>query len=152
MRDITQGLDDIDRKIVEELQRDASQTSQELAQRLGMSASGIRRRVRNLKNSGAIRIIAVPNPSALDNQTWVLIGLNVKPGKAVSVARALTKFTPLYTVALSLGRYDVIALGQFGSVNEVTDFVSRELPKIGGVSRSETSTLTQPFKYHGLIW
>ncbi|MFC1992711.1 Lrp/AsnC family transcriptional regulator [Chloroflexota bacterium] len=152
MTDFPKELDSIDMKLVQEMQRDASQTSHELAQQLGMSASGVRRRTRKLKGSGLIRIIAVPHIKALGNNAWVLIGINVTPGKAHSVASGLTKFPSIYTVALSLGRYDIVALGNFTSTKEAADFVSQDMPKIQGIYRSETLTLSEPIKYHGLVW
>ena len=152
MVEFTHALDATDMKLIEEMQRDASQTSQELAQRLGMSASGVRRRVRNLKDCGLIKIVAVPNIKALGNRVWILIGINVTTGKAPNVARGLSKFDFLYTVALSLGRYDVIALGTFKSTKEATDFVSRVMPRLRGIHRSEVLMLTEPIKYHGLVW
>ena len=149
---LTHDLDSIDMKLIHEMQRDASQTSQELAERLGMSASGVRRRVRNLKDCGLIKIVAVPNIKVLGNKVWVFIGINVITGKAPHVARGLSKFEFLYTVALSLGRYDVIALGTFNSTEEATDFESRVMPKIRGIYHSEVLILTEPIKYHGLVW
>lgn len=149
---LTHELDTIDMKLIHEMQRDASQTSEELAGRLHMSASGVRRRVRNLKDCGLIKIVAVPNIQVLGNKVWAFIGINVTAGKASHVARGLSKFEFLYTVALSLGRYDVIVLGTFNSTKEVTDFVSRVMPKIRGTYSSEVLILTEPIKYHGLVW
>ena len=48
-------LDDIDRKIIGELQRNCRLTSQELADRVGVSASPCARRVRILEENGAIK-------------------------------------------------------------------------------------------------
>ena len=48
-------LDDIDRKIIGELQRNCRLTSQELADRVGLSASPRARRVRILEENGAIK-------------------------------------------------------------------------------------------------
>ena len=149
---LTHDLDTIDMELIHEMQRDASQTSEELAGRLGMSASGVRRRVRNLKDCGLIKIVAVPNIKVLGNKVWTFIGINVIAGKAPHVARGLSKFEFLYTVALSLGRYDVIVLGTFNSTKEATDFVNRVMPKIRGIYRSEVLILTEPTKYHGLVW
>jgi len=48
-------LDEIDRKIIGELQRNCRLTSQELADRVGLSASPCARRVRILEENGAIK-------------------------------------------------------------------------------------------------
>jgi Lrp/AsnC family transcriptional regulator, leucine-responsive regulatory protein len=60
-------MDDIDRKILWELQRDARISNVELAERVGLSASPCLRRVRQLEEGGIIRNYrAVLDHSALD--------------------------------------------------------------------------------------
>lgn len=55
-------LDRRDRRILEELQRDSRLTTQELAERVGMSTSATWRRVRSLEESGIIeRYAAIVN-------------------------------------------------------------------------------------------
>ena len=48
-------LDDLDRRILTELQRDAGITNQELAERVGLSASPCLRRVKALEDAGVIQ-------------------------------------------------------------------------------------------------
>lgn len=52
-------LEDKDRRILAELQRDSRRTTQELAERVGMSTSATWRRVRQLEESGVIDRYAV---------------------------------------------------------------------------------------------
>lgn len=47
-------LDRIDRRIIEELQRDGRMTNAQLAERINLSASACHRRVRHLEDSGII--------------------------------------------------------------------------------------------------
>jgi DNA-binding Lrp family transcriptional regulator len=47
-------LDDIDRRLVRELQRDASLSHAALAERVGASAASVWRRVRNLETAGVL--------------------------------------------------------------------------------------------------
>lgn len=59
-------LDDIDHRILGILQDNADLSNLELARRLGLSAATTLRRVKRLKESGAIeRVVAVLNPDAL---------------------------------------------------------------------------------------
>ena len=56
-------LDPKDRRILTELQRDSRLTTQELAERVGMSTSATWRRVKSLEDSGVIdRYAAIVNP------------------------------------------------------------------------------------------
>lgn len=49
------SLDRLDRRILEQLQRDGGLTNQQLAERVGLSASPCSRRVRALEEAGVIR-------------------------------------------------------------------------------------------------
>lgn len=72
-------LDDIDRKILAELQADGRITNVELAKRVGISAPPCLRRVRTLEDSGYIRgYHATVDSRALgfEVQVFAMVGLN----------------------------------------------------------------------------
>ena len=59
-------LDDIDRKLLRALQRDCKQTSNEIAEQVGLSQTPCLRRIRNLETAGVIeKYVAILNPDAL---------------------------------------------------------------------------------------
>ena len=108
--------------------------------------------MKQLLGSGAIKVIAVPNPAHMNYEAWALIGLNVLPGQAEQVAPELARFDALYTVATSLGRFDVVALAQLPSMAELRAFVNREIANISAITHSETLVLDGPAKYHFVTW
>ncbi|HWP07177.1 MAG TPA: Lrp/AsnC family transcriptional regulator [Polyangiaceae bacterium] len=66
--------DDIDRRILAELQRDAGLTNQELAERVGLSPSPCLRRVKALEDSGIIQQrVALLDPKLLGLSLTALI-------------------------------------------------------------------------------
>lgn len=66
--------DDLDRRILAELQRDAGMTNQELAERVGLSPSPCLRRVKALEDSGIIqRRVALLDPKLLGLTLTALI-------------------------------------------------------------------------------
>ncbi len=72
-------LDKIDRRLLAELQNDAALTSDTLAERIGLSASAIHRRVRRLEVAGIIeRRIAIVDPAKLGRGALFLIGIEVE--------------------------------------------------------------------------
>src|SRR5687767_121524 len=72
-------LDRLDRKLLAELQEDASLTSDKLADRVGLSASAIHRRVRRLEKAGIIeRRIAVVDPAKAGRGALFLAGVEVE--------------------------------------------------------------------------
>lgn len=67
-------LDDLDRRILEQLQSDSSLTNHELARRVHASAPTCLRRVRRLRETGVIeKQVAIVNPEKLGNTLTVII-------------------------------------------------------------------------------
>ena len=63
---VSQTLDDRDRRIVALLQRDANLAQAEIARRVGLSTAAVNERLKKLENSGVIRrYVAVVDPKAL---------------------------------------------------------------------------------------
>ncbi|MFF3764454.1 Lrp/AsnC family transcriptional regulator [Streptomyces sp. NPDC001922] len=72
-------MDEIDRNIVRELQRDGRLTNQELAQRVGLTPSPCLRRVRQLEHDGVIQgYRAVVDPKAVGRGFEVLVSVEVR--------------------------------------------------------------------------
>lgn len=69
----TPHLDPVDRRIVRELQRDASLTHAALAEKVGASAASVWRRVRALEKSGVLgKAVRLANADRLDRSVNVL--------------------------------------------------------------------------------
>jgi len=146
------GLSESDMRIVRELSVNASQTSEQLAGKLGLAPSTVRQKVAKLLKSGVVRIIGVPDPSVIAYHGWAVLGINTSPSKVDSVVRELAQSDAIYTIASSLGQFDVIALAQFATIDELQVFTREKLPKVVGVKGIEVFVLTRPKKYHGIIW
>ncbi|KQV19094.1 MULTISPECIES: Lrp/AsnC family transcriptional regulator [unclassified Kitasatospora] len=72
-------MDQIDRDILRELQRDGRLSNQELAQRVGLTPSPCMRRVRQLEQDGVIRgYRAVIDPAAVGRSFEVLVSVEVR--------------------------------------------------------------------------
>ena len=68
------ALDDVDRRLLERLQRDCSKTLVELAQEVSLSTSAVQRRLRRLERASLIeRQVAVLNAAALGEFVFALI-------------------------------------------------------------------------------
>ncbi|MFC7498232.1 Lrp/AsnC family transcriptional regulator [Enterovirga sp. GCM10030262] len=80
-------LDEIDRRIVRELQRDASLSHAALAEKVGASSASVWRRVRNLETNGVLgRAVRLANAEHLDRSVNVLC--QVRMTRQTMTARA----------------------------------------------------------------
>jgi DNA-binding Lrp family transcriptional regulator len=72
-------LDDFDREMLALLQRDADVTADQLAGKIGLSASAIQRRLNRLKAEGVISaIVAVVDPQAAGRPSFFIVGLEIE--------------------------------------------------------------------------
>jgi len=152
MSPLRKGLSESEIRIIRELSLDASQTSEQLARKLGLAASTIRQKIAKMLKSGTVCIIGVPNPSVINYQGWAVMGINATPDGVENIIHELTQFDAIYTIASSFGRFDIIALAQFASIDEIQVFVKETLPQMTGFKDVEVFVLTRPRKYHGVVW
>ncbi len=72
-------LDRFDRQLLNLLQEDAGQTADRLAEQVALSASAVQRRVRRLRESGAIlRDISVVDPRHAGKPTFFIVAVQVE--------------------------------------------------------------------------
>lgn len=134
-------IDELDLKIIRELQKNSRQTNAELAGKLNTSEATVRRRVKRLLDEGKIRLGAVLNPQAMGYQTAAVIGFDVEPKKIEEVANKLASLDPFYSVSVISGQHDVMTAGYFGSIDELYDFIKTTLSQIEGVTGIDTSVI-----------
>lgn len=132
-------IDEIDRKLVRELQQDGRISFCILAQRLGISVSSVSRRVRRLLRENTIRIIAVePDPEKAGHSTTAFIGLSVGSGKIDEVCAEIVTLGGVASVGVSYGRFDVILAVYMDSPKILLDFIKNKLSAIDGIHNVET--------------
>ena len=91
-------LDEIDRKILAELQADGRMTNVELARRVGISAPPCLRRVRTLEEAGFIRgyhAAVDPRELGVEVQVFAMVGLDQQSEAALSAFEAKCRSWPL---------------------------------------------------------
>ena len=143
-------LDDIDRRILRELVRDARQTNLQLAERVGLSPSACLRRVQALERDGTIksyRAVLDPERLGIGFVAYVTVGLNVHTKaaqeafeRAVALApqvRECHNITGTVEYLLRVETADLAAfkhwhtdvLGVLPQVRSITTFVVMGSPK-----------------------
>lgn len=143
-------LDDIDRRILRELGRDARQSNLALADKVGLSPSACLRRVQELERSGVIkgyRAVLDPAKLGMGFLAYVTVGLNSHTKaaqeafeRAMSHASAVVEchnITGTVEYLLRVETADLAAykhfhtevLGVLPQVNAITSFVVMGSPK-----------------------
>lgn len=99
-------LDDVDRAIVERLQRDGRTAFTQIATELGLSEGAIRKRVQRLTDSGFMQIVAVTDPLTVGERV-ALIGVRIT-GDADAVAAGLAELGEVEYLVATAGRFDLM--------------------------------------------
>ena len=93
-RAINPNLDEHDRRLLALLQRDTAVTAETLGSKIGLSASSVQRRIKRLRESGAIsREVAIVNPDAVGKRMTFIVGVKVDFAQKAEVAALLRRLT-----------------------------------------------------------
>lgn len=132
-------LDELDRDIISYLAADGRAAFRDFASALGVSETTIRFRYARLVESGAVRVMCIVNPLRLGYRatSWVAIRVG-RHGRAQDVGEALTRLTPVSYVALTAGRFDVIAEVATASGESLLGVLDNDIRGIAGVASIES--------------
>lgn len=152
---IKADLDEIDWKILRELQNDGRITNVELAERVGISAPPCLRRVRKLEESGVIRgYRAILNGNALgqDLVAFCSVGLHRQADADLKAFAEKTKQWPLVRRAWMVsGESDFLLHCVARDLNTFQTFVIEELTAAPNVDSVRTALTIRPVKDEPLM-
>lgn len=131
-------LDELDYKLIKELQKDGRQTYIELGKKLGVVEGTIRKRVKALMNNDIIRVVAIPNLSKLGYKFTCTMGLQVRMAGLREVADTLAKNPSVSNLAFITGEYDLMARIVTRSPEDLSHFIENEISAIPNIMRTET--------------
>jgi len=135
---IIANMDEIDRRLMIELARDARQSSAELSSKLGVSDTTVRRRIRRLQDRRTITFAAIPDPLQLGYGLTAIIALEVDLNKIDGVAESLAGCENVRYVSLCTGNHDIFVGAWFRSSAELKQFVKDYIGDLPGIRKTET--------------
>lgn len=136
--------DETDFKIIRVLENDSSQTYKELASKLGMNESTVRKRVIALKKRG-LRFTIIVDTSMLGFKTEADLGVDVDPSKILEVGEQLAKLPSLRMVYTTSGEHD-FAVVVWASDREALSRIVGEVSAMDGVLKVQVSVLVERLK------
>ena len=130
-------LDDISKRIIEQLQADGRQSYAAIGKAVGLSEAAVRQRVQRLQEAGVMQIVAVTDPLTLGFRRQAMIGLKCD-GELMKVADDLAAMEEIDYVVITAGSFDVL----LEVVCEDDDHLLEILSQVRGVpSVRSTETL-----------
>ncbi len=131
-------MDNLDRTIIEMLQKDGRAPNARISRALHVSEGTVRRRLAKLIRERTIRVVAVAEPQQLGYHLSAVIGLRTDPPRTESVATALAALSETEHVAVTTGRYDVLAWVNVVDAAALSDFLQHKAGAVEGVRQTET--------------
>jgi Lrp/AsnC family transcriptional regulator for asnA, asnC and gidA len=144
-------LDELDHKIIEAFSRDGRASNRQIALELDITEGTIRTRVKRLQRRGLIHFTTVRSYRFAGSPNLVMLGIYCDNVRVPDIADALAAMPEISCVVVMLGRYNILAMGLFGSVEEVDNLLTSKIRGLPGFKRVETSIAIHNVKYHSSI-
>ncbi len=132
-----QPLDDVSKKIIEQLQEDGRRPYAAIAASVGLSEAAVRQRVARLVRTGVMQIVAVTNPLHLGFTRQAMLGIRVD-GPLDPVVEAISAMDEVAYVVITAGSFDVLAEVICEDDEHLLQIMNDRIRTIDGVRSTET--------------
>jgi Lrp/AsnC family transcriptional regulator for asnA, asnC and gidA len=140
-------LDELDHRIIDLLARDARVSNRQIAEQLDVTEGTVRGRIKRLEQQNSIRFTAVTNVAFAGAPKVVLIGVHAAHGDLRALSQRIAAMPEIRCVIITLGRYDILAIGLFAELEEVVAVANNRILALPGVRHVETSIAVKTLKY-----
>jgi Lrp/AsnC family transcriptional regulator, regulator for asnA, asnC and gidA len=100
-------LDDVAKRIIEQLQQDGRRTYATIGRAVGLSEAAVRQRVQRLLDAGVMQIVAVTDPLQLGFPRQAMIGVRTT-GDLEQIADRLAELDEVDYVVITAGSFDLV--------------------------------------------
>ena len=129
-------IDELDLKILKLLEENGRLAFMDIAKKLRLSESTIRKRIQALKDNGVIKRFTVEiDPAKIGLNTVAIVGIDVDPPKLLEVAQKLCEFKEIRCVATSTGDHMIMTEIWTKDGRELTRLISEKIGPIEGVKK-----------------
>lgn len=130
-------LDDIAKRIIQQLQEDGRRPYATIGKSVGLSEAAVRQRVQRLSDAGVIDIVAVSDPMRVGLYRQAMVAINVE-GPLDPVADALAGLDEIAYVVMCAGRFDILCEAVCADDESLLELISTRIRTLPGVRHAET--------------
>lgn len=140
-------LDNIDKKLLEELSEDGRLSYVELAEKVGLSRVAVKDRIKNLKEKGVIeKFTVVINSEKYGKQVSAFFDIDVEPMQLQEVAQNLANHPQVASIYQMTGPSTLHTHVLVEDFQKLEVFINEELYSVKGITRVESSIILKRFK------
>jgi Lrp/AsnC family transcriptional regulator for asnA, asnC and gidA len=143
---IDEKVDEIDKKIINELSANSKITLRELSKKLKVSFVTVMNRIKKLENEGVIEgYTAKINHNKLGYDINVVIDVRIPHGRFDEFEKELMNHPCIYRAYDVTGEFDAVVLARFKNTKKLTDFLE-EFQKLPCVEKTNTKLILYNLK------
>jgi Lrp/AsnC family transcriptional regulator, regulator for asnA, asnC and gidA len=131
------GIDDLSKRIIEQLQEDGRRSYAAIARAVGLSEAATRQRVQRLLDEGVVQIAAVANVRAVGFSRQAMLGIKVE-GDIQRVAEKLGSVAEAEYVVICAGQFDLLVEVVCEDDEHLLRLIDESVRPIPGVRSTET--------------
>ena len=144
-------LDETDKKILQELQRDARSSFKTISKQVGVSEATVFVRVKKLVQKGVLKgFKAIVDPKALGIALTAFILVRAQPKAYPAMLAALKKMEDVYEIYDVTGQYYTILKARTRDTDELSKIID-EIGSVEGVAGTETMIVFRTVKEESSI-
>ena len=130
-------LDQANRAIIEELQRDGRRSYSAIANAVGLSEAAVRQRVQRLREAGVIQIVAVTDPKQVGFSRQAMVGIRAE-GDLGEVAQKLSAVPEVDYVVICAGGFDILVELVCADDRHLLEVLNSSIRTLPGVRDADT--------------
>ena len=132
------GISELDKGIIEQLQSDGRRAYTRIAADLGVSEAAVRARTNRLIDRGVLQIVGVTDPLKLGYDQMALIGVRCEGADLLTAADAIAELPEVIYVVVTAGAFDLLVETVCRDNESLLVFLTEKLRRVPGVVATET--------------
>jgi DNA-binding Lrp family transcriptional regulator len=126
-------IDDLNRRLILELQKNARAPLKELANIVGVSPMTIQRHIKYLVENETVDFTAIPNNGTLGYPVIAFVRIQTDPATIGHAAESFAKYSQIHYVGITAGPTQILVTLHGQSHQEISELIKSELSVISGV-------------------
>ena len=143
----TFSYDATDLNIVEQLRLNGRANNQQIAEKLGLTATTVSTRIKRMEDADQLRVVAVSDFTAHGFNVLLRISVSVDGRPASDVANELVALREVVAAHIVTGVYDIDMLVALHDFDDLSDFLLDKLPAIRGIRTLTPAVVVDIVKY-----
>lgn len=139
--------DATDLKIVEQLRLNGRANNQQIAERLGLTATTVSTRIKRMEDANQLRVVAVSDFAAHGFNVLLKVEVEVDGRPASEVATELGELPEVVALHMVTGRYDIDMLVALHDFDDLSGFMLDKLSNVRGIRTLKPAIVVDIIKY-----